>query len=756
MKRIKVKMGLMVMLSCACMTTILPAKPMNAQAWQDAGLSNPTRLEDKVYGQPERLAQPIRGISIYDGAVGEQDGRKVMFTTVKGSPAQFNVVDMATNKVIHTSILQGGGGDAWHHEVTPDGKHVYVTSHRTLWLYSTETKEMNLIHDFVDEGPWSLVTDSKGNAYVGTYPGGKVFKYDLGLGTVTEDYGRMLGNQPQEYVRSIALDEAGGHIYAGTAHGQIIKLDLATGSKTNVAQPLMDQQETGFVYDMNLVDNRYIFARYSESKNMYVYDLVSSSWLNVVLSNVTGLHVTDSYESKVYFIADNTLKYYNLATGEIGSTGMAYGSGLRGADWVEIDQHENPDLIGMNLVTMQFGGGIVYFNVTQNKMTATRPVVEGTPLNIHVIEKGSDNQLFMSTLGAGTGAVYDPDQNQVTSISLGQADSMVYHDNAMYMGVYPKAYVHKYDQTRAPGNGNPSQFLQVDPEAHQDRLIEATSGGGRIYFGSVSAYGVNGGAVTIIDPGAYAENKTGVKVIRNVVQDQSVVGLAYKDGIIFGSTNINNGLGSNPTAEEAKMFTMNALTGEKLAEWSPQIEGIVKPEFIGRLTVGPHDGLIWGAVNGTIFAMDPDHKEIVKSKQVHTGSFNYGAWSSVPLKWDADGILYALFGSKLIAIDPVTLEYREVTSAYSFTIGDDGYLYYSDGTDRTYLSRIQIGSKATIPEDVDGNGTVDHHDIRLVARHIGKEPVGDLRKLDVNQDGKINAEDVRRVTAKMNEDRKQK
>ncbi|GIO95618.1 hypothetical protein J14TS5_07040 [Paenibacillus lautus] len=296
-------------------------------------------------------------------------------------------------------------------------------------------------------------------------------------------------------------------------------------------------------------------------------------------------------------------------------------------------------------------------------MTATPPVVEGTPLHIHVIEKGSNNQLFMSTLGAGTGAVYDPNQNNVVSISLGQADSMVYHDNAMYMGVYPKAYVHKYDQNREPGKGNPSQFLQVDPETHQDRLIEATSGGGCIYFGSVSAYGVNGGAVTIIDPSAYAENQTGVKV--NVVQDQSVVGLAYKDGIIFGSTNINNGLGSNPTAA-------------------------------------------------------------------------------------------ALFGSKLIAIDPVTLEYRDVTSAYSFTIGDDGYLYFSDGSDRTFLSRIHIGTKVTIPEDVDGNVTVDHHDIRLVARHIGKEPVGELRKLDVNQEGKINAEDVRRVTAKMNKDRKQK
>ena len=91
--------------------------------------------------------------------------------------------------------------------------------------------------------------------------------------------------------------------------------------------------------------------------------------------------------------------------------------------------------------------------------------------------------------------------------------------------------------------------------------------------------------------------------------------------------------------------------------------------------------------------MDPDHKEIVKSKQVHTGSFNYGAWSSVPLKWDADGILYALFGSKLIAIDPVTLEYREVISAYSFTIDDDGYLYYSDGTDRTYCPEFILERK---------------------------------------------------------------
>ncbi|WP_373456957.1 dockerin type I domain-containing protein [Paenibacillus sp. MDMC362] len=43
-----------------------------------------------------------------------------------------------------------------------------------------------------------------------------------------------------------------------------------------------------------------------------------------------------------------------------------------------------------------------------------------------------------------------------------------------------------------------------------------------------------------------------------------------------------------------------------------------------------------------------------------------------------------------------------------------------------------------------------------MARHMGEEPVGDLQQLDVNQDGKINAEDVRRVTAKMNEDRKPK
>jgi hypothetical protein len=41
-------------------------------------------------------------------------------------------------------------------------------------------------------------------------------------------------------------------------------------------------------------------------------------------------------------------------------------------------------------------------------------------------------------------------------------------------------------------------------------------------------------------------------VFRNVVQDQSIISLDYKDGKVYGSTSINGGLGADPTAEEAK------------------------------------------------------------------------------------------------------------------------------------------------------------------------------------------------------------
>lgn len=659
-------------------------------AWTIGGLqaapaqaSEQGKWSYKQYGPPEPLLAPINAVSIYDGAVGQEDGHDVLYTTVKGSPAVLNVVDLDDYKLLRSFPLEGAG-DSWHHEVAVDGS-VYVTGGKKLWKYSPVTKQVQPVADFGTEAPWSLTTDEAGNAYVGTYPGGNVFKYEAATGQIT-NYGRMIGVQEQEYVRSIAYHQ--GTIYAGTAHGQLVKLDPATGTKTDIAASLGEQ---GFVYDLDAVDGRYLFARYSESKNMYIYDLDEGTWLDIVLSNVSGLHVTDSLDGKVYFVADGKLKSIRPDTLEVADTGMPYASSLRGADWVQVEN--DPDLPGWNLVTVQFAGRIAFFNIQTATVKFYDPVVQGTPLPLHGMEKDPDGKIYMSSLGAGVGAIYDPATGVNTTMAIGQADSMHVFGNKMYMGVYPGGHIYSFDLTAPPSAENPKHEFQLGDG--QDRVAVITSGGGNVYFGSISTYGQLGGAVSVYDPSAPSG---GLRVYRHIVQDQSVIGLAYKDGKLYGSTNVNNGLGSNPTATEAKMFVLNAATGEKESEFSLNIDGVVQPKFIGRLTVGPEDGYIWGAVNGYVFALDPATLQVVKSKKVYHESVDLGAWSAVELEWSEDGILYALFGTELIAVDPETLAYRNVTRAYGFVIGNDGHLYYSSGDDKTMLNRIQV---TTLDEPID-------------------------------------------------------
>lgn len=633
------------------------------------------RLDSLQFGSPEALITPIgSSISISDGAVGVEDGHYVMYTTIKGSPGTFNVVDLDDYKLLRTIELEGAS-DSWHHEVAPDGS-VYVTAGKKLWMYSPVTKHIGVVATFGSEGPWSLVTDELGNAYVGTYPGGNVFKYDIATKEVT-NYGRMLGVGSEEYVRSLGYHN--GFIYAGTAHDKLIKLNLTTKEKTDITP---SPTEKGFVYDMNVVDKRYLFARYGTSKTMYIYDLIEQKWLDVQLLNAAGLHVTNSLDGKVYFLADGKLKTYDLSTKEIAETTMEFTSSFRGVDWVEMKN--DPDLPGKSLVTVRFDGQITFFNLQTNSVKHYRPVVRGNALAIAEMGMDSAGKIYVSSLAVADGAVYDPKTGKNEILTMGQSGSMLAYGNKLYMGRYAKARIYEFDTLSAISADNPKFTYQTG--YGQDRVATMINANDKIFVGTISTYGETGGAVTIFDPKAETDN---VRVFRNVVQDQSVMGLAYKDGLLYGSTNIKNGLGTDDIASEAKMFIMDAANGAKIKEFSPEIPGVTKPRFIGKLTIGP-DGLLYGAALGHIFAMDTTTQKVVKSEVVASGSIEFAPWASVDFHWSAEGLLYALYGTDIYVIDPETLKSRFIAKAYDFVIGHDGHLYYAAYPNRTLLSRIKV------------------------------------------------------------------
>ncbi|RPF54333.1 FIMAH domain-containing protein [Aquisalibacillus elongatus] len=642
--------------------------------------ANNTNINETTYGGKEFIDTPLNDVvSIFDGAVGKEDGRDVMYATSKGMPARLSVLDINNDELLRVIDLKGAES-TWAHEVTVDND-LYIATiggGAKLWKYTPGSESATIVARFSGETfPYSITSDDEGNVYVGTYPSGKVFKYDPTNDEVTS-YGQMNPEANQEYIRSIGYLD--GKIYAGTGSDKIVEYDISQDTKTDIAEPL---DETGIVYDLEVVDDRYIFTRYGDSSNMYIYDAQNQEWLDIVIPDVRGLHVEEeSLNNEVYFMnTQDQFKKVNLETLEVTDTGMRYQSGLRGADWVEL---EDPDLPGKSLATINWSGSVVKFNIETEQVVSGDQIAAGTPTVTNEIAKGADGNFYISGVQSTNGAIFDPLSETFKSFEIGQADTMSKVGDKLYLGQYPGARIFEYDTNKDPSSSNPKELFQIGDQ--QDRVKTIVEGENQLFIGTISDYNTLGGALTEYNP------NTGEKEVhRNVVENQSVVSLAYRDGLVYGSTSIHNGLGSDTVADEARVFVWDVNSGEKINETTLNVEGIDNPEVIGDLSFGP-DGLLWGAYENVIFALDPETLEVIKSKKVYPdNSLYYSSWQTIELKW-FNNKLYANFDRNLTVIDPDTLDSQKVTEAYAFDFSDSGDLYFSLPSNRTQLYKIETFS----------------------------------------------------------------
>ncbi|MEV5027066.1 hypothetical protein [Paenibacillus sp. LPE1-1-1.1] len=645
-----------------------------------------SRLAQKTYGSPEELLIPNNyTVAVFNGTVGQEEGRNVLYATSKGKPGHLNVIDLEDYKLLR-SIPIGPSESSWAHTIAPDGTLFLAADGggARLWSYSPVTHIPVQVAQFDGQSvPNSITTDEQGRVYVGTYPGGKVYQYDPTT-SQTRDYGRVIGQLDQEYVRSIAYQ--GGNIYAGTAHKQIVRVNLETGEKTDIAASLIVKEDT--VYDLSTIDNRYLFARYTDGSGIpgeaFIYDTQTEAWLDVVLDNVTGLHATDSLNGKLYYMSDKKLKTFDLATHEVELTGMEYASGLRGADWAEFPNH--PELPGKSLVTVRYDGGVTIMNIETKQVHLLPPVIPGLPGVVNRLQSVSETQLITTGSQARSSLVNLTD-NTTKPFSIGQADSVYAVGTKVYLGVYPEGGLYEYDLAAEPGPANPKRLAVLGND--QERLVNITDGLGKLFISTISGYGTLGGSLTVYDLATGEMN-----VHRHVVENQSVLSTTFHDNKLFGSTTIRGGLGSEPTEEEAKIFVWDAVTEQKITEFPLRIPGLEKPIYIGDLSVGP-DGLIWGASYEYIFAIDPDTYEVVKSKKIYP-KLNFSQWAHHPLRWSEDGLLYVLFNNKLTVIDPETLDFRTLADTSRFDLGMDGNLYFTDQATNTILYRVKVDGEVVV------------------------------------------------------------
>jgi streptogramin lyase len=625
----------------------------------------------------EKLGIPHYSVAVLGAAYGKDiDGENYIFAVANGNPAKLNVIEPETGKRVR-SIPLPGASVGWGVTIDPFGN-VYIGGSDKLYCYSYKTDELvNLGRPISSETAlWRIASDNKGRIFGGTYPNGKVFMYDPETKQF-RDYGTVVTGQ--QYVRS--LDVAYGKIYAGigTNKAFVYEIDIETGEKREIPLPEAYQNEK-MAYDLDVVHKR-LFVRLTPSSTLLVYDLRNEEWVDEI-PNSKGLDVSKAGPGNaVYLVKDSTLYRYDLKDYSLTPTSLTDLWSARDMGWMNLKMKEE-GFKGLSLVSISYNGRYWIFNPKTGKYKFIQAQIEGEPINIQSIALGPDGNIYTSSYIAGGLTKYNTEHGSFEQfIGNGQVENMIATDLYLYIGVYPGASIFRYD---------PKQSYELDPlkpesalnpkllfslkSIGQDRPFAFAKGGGHVYIGTVPDYGKLGGSLT-----AYNEMTGSYETVTNIVQNQSVVSLSYKDGLIFGGTSVWGGLGIQPTEAEAKLFIWDPSKKEKTFETVP-----VPGERAVTALAFDNEGYLWGITINSIFKFDPATKTIVASKQLFPFRWDQisHSWRSAALQFGQDGYFYGRTEEGIFRFNPKTWEYEVlVPGAVLFAMDLKGSVYFAKGTE---------------------------------------------------------------------------
>ncbi|WP_315906030.1 FIMAH domain-containing protein [Priestia koreensis] len=655
------------------------------------------------FSDPISLGQAVKTPLSQAAAYGQNAlGETEQYMVVNGSPAVFYAVDAETGEQKFSQTI-ANSDVVWGMTVGSDGN-VYFASTMNGMLYRylpNEKKLESLGKNPSDTFVWDLKSSSDGKIYGATYPNTKVFEYDIATNTYN-DLGIM--KEGQQYARGLGVTDQYVYVGIGTT-AALMRYDRKTGEKVEIPLPISGESAT--VSEVTVYGGK-LFVR--------------AGYRLFILDEATGKHIkTIGFQGKIsspspynpdliYYKVNSSLYTYNLKENKVeelkDAPPLPDETEIKAHAWITL-QNGKTVLAGMAAFTDSF-----FYNPTDNDYKLHFPNVDAQGTNINAIA-AIDGKVYSGGYQRGM-SIFDESSQSYTYMnkSFHQSEGIGSLNGVVYFGTYPGAKIYRYDPTKpinytSGKNGNPS--LAVDIDDDQDRPFAMTSGDNKLFIGTIPGYGKHGGALTVLSESPSANDQVNVqtKVYADIVKDQSIIGLAYKDGKIYGSTSIYGGLGSDPVEKEAKMFVFDVEKGEKIAEFTPKIPGLDIPlEMIGGLSFGP-DGLLWGIIDGTIFAMDPTTYEVVKSKIVYPTTFSTGKFRPFYLDWGKNGTLYTTLGRKLTAVNPDTLEVKQLVrgskklmtvsdevveeSIQFMTLSNDGSIYYTLGS-RLYKLPIMIES----------------------------------------------------------------
>ncbi|WP_127581566.1 hypothetical protein [Paenibacillus koleovorans] len=632
----------------------------------------------------------VTSTSIHSATFGKDGSNKdTIYAVVDGATgvnARLAAINVDTLSA--TTYTLSGAGGGWGITRATDGK-VYAGTYSGGKLFQYTPGASGAV-DLGQAGGqsflWSLAPGLSGSVYMGTFPSAKIMKFTPGSGYT------QIGPSPivsgEQYVRSVEYDPANNTVYAGVgAHAHLIKYNISSGTGVNVLPAGYASEE--FVANLDIEGGK-LFARLIPSYKTAVFDITGGVVTqDAEIDKVTSSIVSEVRGGLVYFTKDRVLHTYDIANKTYTSLGVPFPNTFDFAFVQLADQTNFPGYTLMGISNFMGQLEVAKYNLQTGTVTsAYLSNISESPTTLQNIVKGPDNKIYTSGfLTGGTGIYTSMRSDQIeVKRGIGQSEGMVVHNNKIYYGVYPESIIYEHDPF-APWSysiitqgTNPNRLFDLHADK-QDRPVSMISAEGKIFIGTVPTYGELGGALTIYDP------STGVRTVkRNIVNNQSVISLAYKDGYIYGGSSVSGGLGAAPTESSAKLFKYNIAAGTTTPISLP-VSGLAA---VTSVIVGP-DNNIWMMAEGYLFIYNPSTGTFAYNSNLFP-SVTYNPTAASTIILDAslvnakDGYVYGVIkGTYFFKIHPTT---KAVTTLESTANGkvrliEDEFrnLYYIGGTD---------------------------------------------------------------------------
>ncbi len=720
---------------CSLVSLLVPGvSAAETDAQQEAPVQE--TYEFPEFGEPVDMGEVMRGgMSIDNGLeLLTHEGQNYLCTPVKGSG--FYVFKLS-------EFLTGNQSNA-------------------TWMYDSENTSI--------QHPRTCVKNSQNIVYVGGDTS-SLFIYDFEKAT-----GRTISS-PLSYIRTMTVDE-NDNIYLGgepLSDSDVFTVYKLTPDEQFV--PVYVSNELKDTYAMVYGDGcLYIWAILSDgvSYTIHKVDVATGKKLGETPMPLIGYYI--SYVNGIvfpshsnytkyggYFIDANTMEFIDLGIKD-NTMGYVttpvdgksyiniYSKGLHELDWETRTLTMIPGTIGFDYYLRLRDGypidrpGCILTQITSEAGVYLLDCVNGgyTLLEGFVDEgsspaslkslcsgiEGHEDVLYVGGFLTPRVISYRPSaKNEEDRINMeafsntqAQTDKMIIYKDKIYCGVYSGAWLVEYD----PKTDEVINYGSVGEE--QSRMHALAAGDDKIFFGTIPKPFLKGGSL------GWYDLKTGEWVVmRNIVQDHSIIGVVYDEEtkLLYACTSLSGGQNSPPSPEgsEAMMVVYDVEARKHLGTFSVRAganpnsdmkfdleNGDLLPTYIGGIAQDPNTGKFWGVLGYTLFSFSYNREKNTLSiheewERETGGKYRYAtssslAWNSRPFIFDDKNQLYIYFDTMgIVKFNLETMEYVTVTKNcnHQYAIGTDGNLYSYSGT---HLWRVPL-THVGIVEGMIANITVD-------------------------------------------------